>query len=90
LWEFGTFESVRDKGQQLAVLVTFNTGNRTGNGTIVLFTSNMFASLAPDRKRLRRFKKIELSPTESQIVRFELNVSDLSFVNQSNARIVEK
>jgi beta-glucosidase len=104
LWEFGTGLSYTTFeysnlilssllvaiGQQLSVSVTVNnTGNRTGKETVMLFTSDLFASLAPDRKRLRRFKKIELAPGKSEIVTFELNTSDLSFINQSNARIVE-
>ena len=48
-----------------------------------------YASLTPDIKRLRRFKKIELNPGESKVVNFKLPVSELSFINEKNISVVE-
>jgi beta-glucosidase len=75
---------------KLGVSVTVkNTGTVAGKEAVLLFSSDLIASTAPDVKRLRRFTKIELQPDEAQVVKFELSVSDLSFINQANKRVTE-
>lgn len=66
-----------------------NTGNRAGKETIQLYSSDLYASLVPDVKRLRRFEKIELNPGETKTVTFRLTLNDLSFINLKNERVVE-
>jgi beta-glucosidase len=66
-----------------------NTGTKVGKDVVMLFTSDLVASLAPDVKRLRKFQKIELQPGRSQRVTFQLRPEDLSFVNMVNKRVTE-
>lgn len=67
-----------------------NTGNRAGKEVVMLFSSDLYASLIPDNRRLRAFKKIELQPGETQTVRFTLKGSDLAFVGEDGHWILEK
>lgn len=66
-----------------------NSGNRVGKESVLFYTSDLFASLTPDVKRLRRFDKIELQPGESKTVTFTIGASDLAFVNTQNEWITE-
>ena len=58
-----------------------NTGHRTGKETVLLYSSDLYASLVPDNKRLRAFEKIELQPGECRTVVFRIPASELAFVN---------
>ena len=64
---------------QITVTVT-NTGTRAGKEAVLLYSSDLVASLIPDVKRLRGFEKIALEPGESKQVSFSLPASDLAFV----------
>ena len=58
-----------------------NTGSRAGKEAVLLFSSDLVASIVPDNKRLRDFTKIELQPGETKTVTFKLPAKDLAFVN---------
>ena len=66
-----------------------NTGDRDGKEVVQLYSADLYASLIPDVKRLRRFEKIELKVGETKTVIFKLKVSDLAFVNFDNRKIIE-
>jgi len=66
-----------------------NTGSRSGKETVMLYSSDVVASISPDIKRLRGFSKIELQPGESKTIEFELNAKDLAFVNTKNELVTE-
>lgn len=66
-----------------------NTGEYAGKEVVQLYSSDQFASVTPDVKRLRRFKKLELQPNEETTVVFRLTADDLSFINASGDRIAE-
>ena len=57
-----------------------NTGKRVGKEAVLLYSSDLVASLIPDVKRLRGFDKVALEPGETKCVRFELPASALAFV----------
>lgn len=57
-----------------------NTGNRVGKESVLLFSSDLIASLTPDNRRLRQFEKVELQPGETKTVTLKLKGSDLAFV----------
>ena len=57
-----------------------NTGDRVGKESVLLFSSDLVASLTPDNRRLRQFEKIELQPGETKTVTLKLQGSDLAFV----------
>jgi beta-glucosidase len=73
---------------EVSIRVT-NTGDRDGQHAIDLYVSDLYASLSPAVKKLRRFTKIDLDAGEAQTVRFELLKEDLSFVNADLQRVVE-
>ena len=64
---------------KLSVKVT-NTGSREGKEAVLLYSSDVVASLIPDVKRLRGFDKIALQPGETKTVTFELPANELAFV----------
>ena len=57
-----------------------NTGKVAGKESILLFSSDLVASMVPDGRRLRAFDKVELQPGETKTVNFELKADDLAFV----------
>lgn len=67
----------------ISVKVT-NTGNRDGMTPVLLYSSDIVASLTPDIRRLRRFDKVELKPGESVTVKFELPARELAFVGRDD------
>jgi beta-glucosidase len=83
-------DSIFNKNENIGISIKVtNTGKRIGKETIQLYSKDHYASLTPDIKRLRRFKKIELNPGESKVVNFKLPVSELSFINEKNISVVE-
>ena len=57
-----------------------NTGSVAGKESVLLFSSDLIASMVPDGRRLRAFDKIELLPGETKTVTFDLKADDLAFV----------
>lgn len=57
-----------------------NTGKVVGKESVLLFSSDLVASMVPDGRRLRAFDKVELQPGETKTVTFELKADDLAFV----------
>jgi beta-glucosidase len=74
---------------EVSVKVT-NTGNRAGKEAVLLYSSDLVASLIPDVKRLRGFEKIELQPGESKVVSFVLPAKELAFVGADGRWRLEK
>lgn len=58
-----------------------NTGKVAGKESVLLFSSDLIASMVPDGRRLRAFDKVELQPGETKTMRFELKADDLAFVD---------
>ncbi len=105
LWPFGyglsytTFEyaNLRVDKQQftpsdvLTVSVDVkNTGARTGKEPVLLYSSDLVASLTPDNKRLRDFTKVELQPGETKTVTFRLPAKSLAFVGADGRWMLEE
>lgn len=67
-----------------------NVGSRAGKEVVMLFSSDLVASLIPDNRRLRAFDKIELQPNEIKTVSFKLKASDLAFVGNDGKWLLEK
>lgn len=66
-----------------------NTGDRAGKEPVLLFTSDLVASITPDIRRLRAFDKIELQPGQSQTVTLKVKASDLAFVGLDEHWVLE-
>lgn len=67
-----------------------NTGSRAGKEAVLLYSSDLVASIVPDNKRLRAFEKIELKPGETRTVNFTLPASDLAFVGADGKWVLEE
>ena len=64
---------------KVSVKVT-NTGDRAGKEAVLLYSSDLVASLIPDVKRLRGFEKVALEPGETKTVTFVVPAHELAFV----------
>ncbi|MBQ3765769.1 MAG: glycoside hydrolase family 3 C-terminal domain-containing protein [Bacteroidales bacterium] len=74
---------------KVSVKVT-NTGDRAGKEAVLLYSSDLVASLIPDVKRLRGFEKVALEPGESKTVTFEIPAHELAFVGADGKWRLEK
>ena len=76
--------------EELPVSVTVkNTGNRAGKEAILVYVSDLVASISPPGKRLRRFAKVNLDPGQSKTLTFKLRREDLSFIGSDNKPVLE-
>ena len=67
-----------------------NNGTRAGKESVLLYSSDLIASMVPDGRRLRQFEKIELQPQEKRTVTFRLPASDLAFVGYDGRWTLEE
>lgn len=67
-----------------------NSGNMAGKEAVLLYSSDVVASIVPDVKRLRAFDKIYLEPGESKVVTLRVPASSLAFVNADGKWTLEK
>lgn len=67
-----------------------NTGNHIGKESVLLFSSDLVASLTPDNRRLRAFEKVELKPGEIKTVTLQVKGADFAFVGYDGKWIIEK
>ena len=67
-----------------------NTGKVAGKESVLLFSSDLIASMVLDGRRLRAFDKIELLPGETKTVTFNLNADDLAFVGYDGKWVLEE
>ena len=76
--------------EELPVSVTVtNAGQRAGKEAVLVYVSDLAASISPPGKRLRRFAKIGLNPGEKKTLTFKLRSEDLSFINADDKRVTE-
>lgn len=67
-----------------------NTGNVAGMEPVLLYSSDLVASLVPDNKRLRDFIKISLNPGETKTVTFKLPGNSMAFVGNDGKWVLEE
>lgn len=67
-----------------------NTGSRAGKEAVLLYSSDLVASIVPDNKRLRDFTKIALEPGELKTVTFQLPAKNLAFVGADGRWTLEE
>jgi len=82
-------EFTADDVLKVTVDVT-NTGEVAGKESVLLFSSDLYASSTPDVRRLRAFDKIELAPGETKTVELEVTGKDLAFVNYYGKWTIEE
>ena len=66
-----------------------NQSDRKVKEPVLLFVSDLVASLTPDVKRLRAFTKVELEAHETKTVTLTVQPSDLAFVNEDMEWVLE-
>ena len=67
-----------------------NTGSCAGKEAVLLYSSDLVASIVPDNKRLRDFTKIALEPGEMKTVTFQLPAKSLAFVGADGKWTLEE
>lgn len=67
-----------------------NTGSKAGKEVVMLFSRDMVASLTPENRRLRAFRKVELQPGETKTVTLPLKADELAFVDSDGKWTLEK
>ena len=67
-----------------------NTGSKAGKEPVLLYSSDLVASIVPDNKRLRDFTKIALEPGETKTVTFQLPAKNLAFVGADGRWTLEE
>lgn len=67
-----------------------NTGSVAGKEAVLLYSSDLVASVVPDVRRLRAFTKVELQPGESKVVELQIPAKDLAFVGADGKWRLEK
>ncbi len=67
-----------------------NNGSMEGKESVLLFSSDLVASLTPDVRRLRGFDKVSLKPGETKTVELKLKGSDMAFVGYDGHWILEE
>lgn len=67
-----------------------NTGRVAGKEPVLLYSSDLVASIVPDSRRLRAFTKVSLEPGETKTVSLTIKASDLAFVGADGKWILEE
>jgi len=67
-----------------------NTGQRAGKEAVLLYSSDVVASIVPDNRRLRDFTKVELQPGETKSVTFLLPAKSMAFVGADGRWTLEE
>ncbi len=65
-----------------AEVVLRNTGNRPGAEVVQLYVRDLVGSVTRPLLELKKFKKVRLSPGQSETVRFLMNEHDLAFLRE--------
>ncbi|POZ52185.1 glycoside hydrolase family 3 N-terminal domain-containing protein [Methylovulum psychrotolerans] len=66
-----------------------NTGPVKGKETVLVYLRDVAASVSRPNKQLKAFKKVELTPGQSETLHFTLTPDDLSFIGVDLQRLIE-
>lgn len=80
---------IKSEKINVSFLVT-NYGLIDGNKNIDMFIKDHFASLAPDVKNLKGFKKVFLKAGEKKTINFEIDKNDLFFYDENGKKLFEE
>ena len=88
-FEYSDFKADRevmspDDTVNLEVTLT-NSGDRSGVEVVELYSRQMYASVVPSMRRLRKYQRVELEPGESKTVQFEISKEDIDYVKYGDA-----
>lgn len=78
------------EGESLSVSIEVkNTGDINGKEAVLMYTSDLFASVTPNNKQLGDFDKISLKPGETKKVTFKITADDLKFIGRDMKWVTE-
>lgn len=66
-----------------------NGGEQVTKESVLLFSSDLVATLTPDNRRLRAFEKVTLQPGETQTVTLRIAAMDLAYVDMQDRWALE-
>lgn len=66
-----------------------NTGQRAGVEIAQLYFNDLFTSLSTPNKQLRRFFRLELEPSQTRRVSFEIPVAEFAFIGRDGKPMLE-
>jgi beta-glucosidase len=61
-----------------------------GKESVLLYVSDLVATITPDNRRLRAFDKVSLAPGETRTVKLAISARDLAFVGMGNRWTLEE
>ncbi len=67
-----------------------NSGQMDGKEAVLLYSSDLVASIVPDNRRLRAFTKVDIPAGETRHVEFRLPAKELAFVAADNRWTLEE
>jgi beta-glucosidase len=67
-----------------------NTGTMAGKESVLLYVSDLVATITPDNRRLRAFDNVSLAPGETRTVKLAISARDLAFVGMGNRWTLEE
>jgi beta-glucosidase len=82
-------DTIGDSDTLVVTVKVSNTGAKAGKEVVQLYTKDEYATITPSVKRLKRFSKVELQPSETKTVTFSISKTDLAFVGDDNKWITE-
>ncbi|TVR17956.1 MAG: beta-glucosidase BglX [Balneolaceae bacterium] len=82
-------DEIRNDGNLTVSVKVTNSGDVAGHEIVQLYTRKMVASVTQPVRLLRDFEKIYLEPAESKIVEFQLNASQLTYLDQQLNPVLE-
>ncbi len=84
-------DTITDRnGKISASLTVSNESNVDGYEVVQLYSSDSYASITPDIKRLRAFKRVFVPANSAIKVNLTFDVADLSFYNINNDLVLEQ
>jgi len=78
-----------EQNLEVSLTVTNTDSARPAPHAVEVYLSDLYASISPAVKRLKRFQKLYLAPGEARKVSFTLNREDFSFIGENMKPVVE-
>lgn len=87
--EYSDLKAVVGADDVTVTVKVHNASDRAVKEPVLLFVSDLVASLTPDIKRLRAFTKVDLAGGQIKDITFKVKKSDLAFVNEDMQWVLE-
>ena len=89
-FEYSNLIVNKDNNESITISVNVkNIGLRDGKESVLVFVSDLYASITPSVKRLRAFNKQMIKAGETITLEFVIERDELAFVNSDNQWVTE-